>query len=141
MLRIFLIKLGCKSFQESVFITPYNPRELLNKFIKLNNIPGMIIASDMGENGGIGEITLIDMLAKIYNLKNINEKYNLFLDKVRKSKPNSLILLEYLSILKDDPQLPFNLLPNWWLGNKAHQKYEKIKLFYDASGRAGDRKI
>ncbi|MBU1327173.1 hypothetical protein KKB64_04890 [Patescibacteria group bacterium] len=32
----------------------------------------------------------------------------------------------YLSILRDDPQLPFQLLPDNWLGLKAYQLYRKI---------------
>jgi len=26
----------------------------------------------------------------------------------------------YLSILKNDPQLPFTLLPKWWKGDQAY---------------------
>lgn len=91
----------------------------------------------MGKDGGIGEITLTDMLAKIYDLERINEEYEQFLDKTKNVKPDFLILFEYLSILKKDPQLPFRILPGWWLGEKAHQKYEKIMhyFFIDRRGR------
>lgn len=121
MLRSFLKQLKCKYFQESIWVTVYNPRELINEFIKENNIPGTIIVSDVGNDGGIGEITIEELIIQLYDLKKLNERYKEFIEKVNNEIKNSpYLLFEYLSILKDDPQLPFELLPKWWLGDKAY---------------------
>ena len=40
---------------------------------------------------------------------------------------DQLSIVSYLAILKDDPQLPFSLLPPWWKGDSAYQKV-KMKM-------------
>lgn len=37
-----------------------------------------------------------------------------------------LLKMQYLSILKDDPQLPKSLVLSNWQGDKAYQLYEKL---------------
>jgi DNA-binding transcriptional regulator PaaX len=136
-LRRFLLHLGCKLFQESVFITLYNPRELINQFVKKYNIPGTIIVSDIGKDGGIGEEIIQDVLIKLYSLENINDKYKKFLINADTKTPVNLLLFEYLSILKEDPQLPFEILPKNWLGHKAYQCYQKLLHKFLKPARAG----
>ncbi|KKR34034.1 MAG: PaaX domain protein [Candidatus Gottesmanbacteria bacterium GW2011_GWC2_39_8] len=132
--RYFLRQIGCKIFQESVFITPYNPRELIHEFVKTHSIPGTIIVSDIGKDGGIGEISLQDLLVQIYSLDKLNEKYEDFISSYRnKNKNIKFLIFQYLSILKDDPQLPFELLPQGWSGDKAYSNYEKLREEYTLS--------
>jgi DNA-binding transcriptional regulator PaaX len=122
--RIFLYKIGCRLLQESTWITPYNPRELVNQCVKQHNIPGTIIVSDIGKDGGIGETTIDELIQKVYNLDQLNKRYQLFIQKASlKNQPRLSLISLYLSILKDDPQLPFTLLPKWFMGTKAHQIY------------------
>ena len=113
--RNFLKRINCKLLQESVWLTPYNPRQLINELIKDKKIPGTIIVSDVGKDGGIGETRLGDLLVSLYSLGEINDRYEIFLNKAKvKKKYAKLMLIEYLSILQDDPQLPFEVLPSWW---------------------------
>lgn len=127
-LRKFLKDLSCKKLQESVWLTPYNIRELLNKFVKKNGIPGTIIISDIGKDGGIGETTLAYLINQLYNLENLNKRYNIFINNVKRKNniPKNLIF-EYLSILRDDPQLPFQLLDKKFLGEKAYSLYLTLR--------------
>lgn len=136
LLRYFLIKLKCKLLQESVWLTPYNPRQLIKKFVKANNIAGMVIISDIGSDGGIGEFTIQDLLVRLYNLESLNEKYETFIQNAKKNnKSLKYLMFEFLSVLKHDPQLPFPLLPKRWQGDKANALYEKLKKKYILSFR------
>lgn len=138
-LRRFLMQLKCKLIQESVFLTPYNPRELINIFVNNYDIPGTVIVSDVGKDGGVGEIDIKDLLVKIYLLEKLNERYENFIKNTKRENDKRMMLFKYLSILKDDPQLPFELLPKGWQGDKAYEIFEKIKKDYIFSmrGRLG----
>ncbi len=130
-LRRFLQGLNCRKMQESVWLSPYNIRELLNEFIAINSIPGFIIISDIGKDGGVGETTAGDLMRKLYNLDELNKKYHQFINHVtKKNKPLRELIFEYLAILKEDPQLPFELLPSRFLGHQAHLIYKKIEYNY-----------
>jgi phenylacetic acid degradation operon negative regulatory protein len=125
-LRNFLINLGCGMLQASVWLTPYNPKKLVSSFIKQNKIKGSIIVSDVGKDGNIGKKDLRRLLSKVYELEKLNEKYKVFLDNIGKGRIKKTHLgFAFLSILKDDPQLPFELLPDDWLGEKAYFLYQK----------------
>ena len=127
LLRAQLKTLGAASLQQSVWICPYNLESVLNNFVQENSIEGTIIISDTGTDGGIGGETIENLIIRVYDLELLNERYREFLDMVKKkeSSRTSLAVL-YLSILKDDPQLPFKLLPYWWLGDDAHKAYRKL---------------
>ncbi len=132
--REFIKRINCKLLQESTWITPFNPRQLINDYIKTKKIPGQIIVSNVGKDGGIGELTIQSLLVKLYSLENINDRYE---DFIRDSKGKNMtifsLLCRYLSILKDDPQLPFELLPRGWLGDKAFILYESLMNKYRLS--------
>lgn len=126
-LRRFLVRIGCKPLQESVFLTPYNPRAIINEFINKQKIGGKVIVSDVGRDGGIGESNIQDLILRLYKLENLNDRYQEFINNFREEiKPVYKLHLQYLSILQDDPQLPFELLPPGWLGDKAYQYFLKL---------------
>lgn len=130
-LRSFLTKLGCKLLQESVWLTPYNPRELIDEFVKNNSVPGTIIVSDVGRDGGIGETTIQDLIVKLYKLERLNQRYEIFISEAKNiNMPDQKLLLNYLATLHDDPQLPFELLPGAWLGDEAYKLYQKLLSKY-----------
>lgn len=139
LLRHFLSQLKCKMIQESIYLTPYNPRELINAFVIKNKIPGTIIVSDVGQDGGIGESDIKDLLVNLYSLGKLNDRYDNFIKNTKRKNDKRMLLFEYLSILKDDPQLPFELLPKGWFGEKANGLYIMIKRDYIFSmrGRLG----
>ena len=127
LLRAQLKTLGAASLQQSVWICPYNLETVLEDFVQKNGIEGTIILSDTGTDGGIGGETIENLIIRVYDLESLNERYREFLGMVKEkdSSRTSLAVL-YLSILKDDPQLPFKLLPYWWLGDDAHKTYQKL---------------
>ena len=121
LLREYLKKLGCGSLQDSVWITPYNPKSFLKTFIQENFLSGSIVVSDIGKDGSIGDETLGELAGRVYQLDKVNSRYENFIVGHQKNKfVNAQTYFQFLSILKEDPQLPFEILPSNWLGDKAY---------------------
>jgi len=127
LLRGYLKRIGCGMFQASVWLTPYDPAEQLTRFIKDFRISGFIAVSNIGRDGNVGRMSVKDLVQSVYCLDRLNERYRYFLIESQKQR---MTLIEtnfhFLSILKDDPQLPFSLLPDGWLGDKAFNVYNTL---------------
>lgn len=127
LLREDLKRLGAAMLQQSVWICPYNIKGVLNELVSQRGIEGTIIVSNTGKDGNIGEASIEDLIVEVYNLEEINDRYEEFLQLLKNNKIKKQDLATfYLSILKDDPQLPFELLPYWWLGNEAYKAYKRL---------------
>ena len=133
-LRRLLKTIGCGLLQESVWLTPYNPKIILEEFVAKNDLAGLVLVSDLGKDGSIGEEDNRGLVARGYRLGELNRRYGEFLDHWKNKKTQSETLSHFFSILKDDPQLPFGLLPDDWLGEQA---WELIKSVSDLNGRTG----
>lgn len=123
-LREKLQKIGCGMLQKSVWITPYNPRDTLREFIQERKLRGAIVISSLGKDSSIGEESVEDLVYKVYKLENLNERYSKFLQEYGEEDGQVLGgVFAYLSILQEDPQLPFELLPEGWRGDEAYGVY------------------
>ncbi|MBM3209394.1 CRISPR-associated endonuclease Cas2 [Candidatus Shapirobacteria bacterium] len=128
LLRDYLKRVGCGMLQASVWITPYNPKKIIADFVAENKLAGLVIVSDVGRDGNVGQMPLRGLVEKVYRLGELNDRYREFLEKAEESKFASWeMTLAFFSILKDDPQLPFSLLPKDWLGDTAYRVYQKIR--------------
>jgi len=128
LLRETLKGLGCAHLQDSVWLTPYNPKGILETFVEEHGLEGSLIVSDTGTDGAVGNRSLKELIREVYNLDELNERYKDFLyefSKTQKDASVDTIAAHYLSILKDDPQLPFELLPLDWRGDEAFEFYEE----------------
>jgi len=129
-LRLILNKIGAGYLQGSVWITPYNPQQILKEFSRLSGFEGEIIVSCIGKDGYIGNESLNELLNRVYRLDEINNQYCEFLDKYGKLSLPSVdkwkAAAMYLSILKQHPQLPDDLLPDNWRGEKAYKIYSNL---------------
>ena len=125
-LRDILKKVRCGMLQESVWITPYNPTEILKERLSGRRVNDLVLISSLGKDGTIGETDLSELLTKAFSLSEINEKY---LDLIREDQERKItrdqFIFRFFSILKEDPQLPFELLPEWWMGERAYELYRK----------------
>lgn len=131
-LRRHIRKIGGGRLQDSVWICPYNPRNILKKTIKERGLSGDVIISDVGEDGSIGQKTLKELVSDVYDLDHINSSYAIFLRKHRKTKKDytkSQIAFDFFAVLDEDPQLPYELLPYSWLGDDAYE------LFCELTGK------
>lgn len=129
LLREYLRRIGAVLLQESLWLTPYNPRDLVGDFAREKEIGGSILVSKLGTDGAIGEETIPDLIARVYRLDALNQRYAEFLETYEDTKNVTAmkITVDYLSILKDDPQLPFGLLPDDFLGEKAYRLSQTLK--------------
>jgi len=129
-LRNFLKKIGCGSLQHSVWVTPYNPKKLIEEFVENSRLNHeTILVSSLGKEGTIGDMELSELLEKAYNLPKLNDRYAQYLSKTENgnmSKGEKAFV--FLAILKDDPQLPFELLPDDWVGSEAYKVFRKEML-------------
>lgn len=122
-LRDHIKATGGALLQESLWINPYNPSLLLEEFATRHNIPGAILVSKLGRDGAIGEENLTDVIARVYELDKLADRYSEFIERFeenQKIKPVALIH-DYLNILKDDSQLPFALLPKDFPADRAYR--------------------
>jgi len=127
-LRDFLKKIGCGMLQQSLWITPYNPTELLKRFVTEKNLSeDLILVSSLGKKGTMGGMSLPDLIEKVYCLSKINREYEKFLFDCReKREPKPKLIFQFLSILENDPQLPFDLLPEDWQGEEAYRVLQSL---------------
>ncbi len=126
LLREYLRKLGCGMLQESVWITPYNPIDTLRHFIADRSLEGTVIVSDLGKDGSIGEEDVQSLVVRVWQLESLSERYEKWLTDVDTHGSDHWAGIQYLSILEDDPQVPFALLPSWWKGDKAYRVIQPI---------------
>lgn len=127
-LREFLKTIGCGRLQESLWITPYNPKKLLQGFIEEKNLHGTILVSHMGKDGSVGDMELPELIENVYQLSDLNNQYAEFISNFKKRElPRSSLIFEFLSVLREDPQLPFELLPEDWVGDEAYECFLKLK--------------
>lgn len=120
-LRESLQQLGCGRLQDSVWMTPYNPADVLTDIIQQNNLQGTVIISIIGKDGSISDESLSELIIRIYRLDEINNRYKTWIEEAKSRKQiDHWMVLKYLAILQEDPQLPFSLLPSWWQGDDAY---------------------
>jgi len=119
-LRETIRHLGAGRLQDSVWITPYNPIDTLRVFIEERRLVGSVIVSDMGHEGSIGEEDLGSLVVRIWRLDQLNDRYEEWLREYKRAdRLDQWLVTSYLTILRDDPQLPFALLPKWWKGEES----------------------
>lgn len=122
LLRSFLKRVGCALLQESLWLTPYNPRKLLDEFVDEHEINGTILISKLGRDGTVGDETLSVLLDRVYHLSELNNRYKEFMNEYKGSFRHMFSLrITYDRIVKDDPQLPYALLPKDWKGDEAYR--------------------
>jgi len=130
--RAKLREFGFGMLQQSVWITPYDFASDLREFIQ---------ALSLGENAFVLETASIiagdekDLVAKVWPLEDINQSYqDLFslLTKLRGREQISIeelrkIRSQYLEILREDPCLPKELLPQDWYRQKVEEILKRLR--------------
>ena len=130
LLREYIRKTGGALLQESLWINPYNPTNILSDFVAQHDIRGSILVSKIGKDGVIGDEKLTDLLKKVYHLDDLALRYTSFLTAHKKRGRQEIhpieTVMSYLSILKTDPQLPFPLEPEDFPAARAYQLYLQL---------------
>lgn len=125
-LRNYLKKIGCGMLQLSVWVTPYDPRAILRSFVERAGLEGLVLVADVGKDGSIAGESIPGLMQRVFKLGELDSRYRDFVDKhgPGRGKDPQELRFDFLSILGDDPQLPFSLLPKGWLGEKAYTIYQ-----------------
>lgn len=124
-LREYVGRIGCGKLQDSVYITPYDPRDVVADFVDSRGLAGTIIVSAIGKDGSVGDETLPELINRVYGLKKLNARYEEWLRSERGRNHDQWSVMTFLAILQDDPQLPFGLLPKQWMGCEAYQEIKQ----------------
>lgn len=127
LLQKVLRQLGAGQLQKSIYLLLWDPREVIKDFIRDHELSGMVIVSNTGTDGSIGEKSLDELVWKVFRLEEVNSRYAEFIRHYQqKQLPSMQLAFQYLSILKDDPQLPFELLSPIWTGTKANGIFNSL---------------
>lgn len=121
-LRRRLHDLGFGQLQRSIYITPFDLEEDMAEFLETSNLLGRAFVLScqhrlMGDPRKLAK--------RVWSLDKINEKYKDVSRKIKKGISQNKIQLvnqakqEFLTVIKEDPFLPLELLPDDWLGEKA----------------------
>lgn len=128
LLREYIRRTGGALLQESLWLNPYNPTVLLEEFTRARHIEGTLLISKLGKDGAIGTESLLSLINRVYQLTILAERYSNFLKKYKRQQTLSpvTLALDYFSILKADPQLPFELLPKNFPAKQAFHLFQTL---------------
>lgn len=124
-LRENLKKLGFREMHASLWICPFNFFTNIEKIIKEYDLSSFVI---LAVSDKLGREASIDLAERIWRLRQTNEKYKELVEMTKNKDPKDLIFL-YFFILKEDAQLPEELLPDDWAGEEAHSIFGKYLNF------------
>jgi CRISPR-associated endonuclease Cas2 len=131
-LRYNLNRLKARRLQDSVYLTPFNPRDVIEEIVNEYNIYGQILVSTLDPKDAFGNIDIKELLWDIYNMSRVNYGYEEFIRKYKHIDKKSVgrlrtkIAFGYISALEADPQLPFELLPDKYLGDEANILFREL---------------
>ncbi len=122
-LREKLKLLGFGQLQASVWISAFNYLENVEEIIENYQMVPYVILAQTDKIGREDSHVLAD---KVWELKKLNEEYENLLKEWEGAEESEKFWLKfkYLDILKRDPQLPKELLPEDWLGLKAQKIFK-----------------
>lgn len=125
-LRNALVDVGCGMLQESVWMSIGDPELAIADIREQDELEDYLLILKTDKDHSRTSTQLLPLVAQAFKLTPLNLRYRGFLDQVRTGDrtPMELALL-YLGILKDDPQLPFDLLPTSWAGDIAFRTYKE----------------
>lgn len=125
--RAYLKSIRSGMLQHSVWVSVYNPKDQIREYLDNKGLSReLVIVSSVGDDGYIGNMDFKQVVNKVYGLDKLNERYRGFLHMVSEGVTKEWTVFVYLSILKDDPQVPFDLQPEDWAGYEAFEKYNQI---------------
>lgn len=128
-LRQIIKLLGCVRLQHSTWLTPYHPQAFLPQALDARNLSQIIAVSRLDITIGVGRNDMTKLIHQLYPLLELNQRYDQFITAHKNQSSLPKVAFAYWQILRDDPQLPFELLPKNWLGETAYSLFkEKTSL-------------
>lgn len=118
--------IGCGMVQQSVWLSVKDPRQWLAPYVDQYRLHGRVIISCLGRDGSFGEEDIVNIVQRIFEIKKLSKRYETWARGMEKITTPELQFkaLQYWAILKQDPILPKELLPEDWIGEKARIIFE-----------------
>lgn len=123
-LRENLKRLGFGQLQASVWISPFNFLGDVQKIVEDYKLSSEVIFAITNK---LGKKEVKILAEKTWKLNEINEAYQTILNRARKEDIKELYFY-YLNILRKDPQLSKELLPENWAGEEIHKLFAKLMM-------------
>ena len=119
--------------QKSVWVSVVDLNRELQRENLIYQDEGIVLISSLKSSEGIGGKTVQELVEQWYHLSELNRRYEnlLFLFKEKKILTNEekfILKMLYLKILKDDPQLPRQLLPKNWQGDIVDNYINQLSI-------------
>lgn len=116
-LRNRLIDLDFGMLQKSIWLSSCNYLKVINKLVGYYHINDYVLTTVTSNIDNQGDKELAN---KVWSLDKINKAYQDFITEYKKAKKSDISdKFLYLNILKQDPQLPIELIPEDWVGERA----------------------
>lgn len=116
--------------QKSLFVVITAVSSDLESLVLNYKLQGEILIIKLTPNTCIGGKSIKEFLFDIYHLDRLEKSYNYFMDKFAGTGSKKISLtglnFSYNLILKDEPNLPEEFLPDNWAGFKARSLYNKL---------------
>lgn len=137
--RSFLKSEGFGQLKSSVWLSPWDKKELVKRFARRQRVEDQIIQIETGEIKDSYQITLLTRQS--WNWSMIEKEHRQFLDvatrqlgQLKKNQDQSRfnakkLVFQYAEILKQDPLLPSSIAPNANLSHRTYAVYLKLRPF------------
>lgn len=121
--------LNCGMLQHSLWLTCYDPREKLMKYISENDLSReLVIVSAVNLETEMYPYQIPGLINQSFNLSDLNSKYQWYVGEAESTeKPisRSQKIFKFLQVLKHDPQVPYDLIPENWAGYRAYEIFKE----------------
>lgn len=125
--REYLKEIGFGLLQHSLWLNPYDPRTKLRKYIEENAVEKEnIIVSAANIETELYGYQIPQLVETAYSLSEINNRYRGFNEESDQGISRERKIFRFLTILKDDPQVPYDLLPEDWAGYRSKELFDEV---------------
>lgn len=129
-------QLGFGMVQKSVWVTPYDFLQDFQEFLKNHHLENKVILIET-KNFYVGDLK--EFAKKVWSLEKINkgykEIYNALLEykslnkKRDRYKNLNTLRKKIIFLYLEDPFLPYEFLPDDWMGEKVRELVKELKIF------------
>lgn len=126
-LRDYLKSFGCGRLQNSSWLWHYNPKSRIDEYlVKHPEYRENVYLSVLRPEDLLGGRSMEEIVGKVYSLKKISDRYGWFVGEVKGGQlTRPRVVFKFLSILKDDPQVPYELVSENWMGYEAYELFKQ----------------
>ena len=118
-----LKELGFGMIQKSVYLTPFDVAEDFREFLLEQGLSDFVFVGVVDRLFAGNEKKLIE---KVWKLEDLNKRYLKLNERLEGGEVLDGIFSEFESLLREDPFLPKEFLPDSWRGDIVYQKIKQL---------------